>query len=121
VKEVICGRSVSAAALFVKGPAKDEFRGTIMFSSHVSEPVVDERGLPDTRPGNDCNDIDILVCPCTIQKSDILLPTKNIASSNSQPDYGQACGTGQQFARGAVGRFRTTRWSVVLFSAQICG
>ena len=31
----------------------------------------------------------------------------------------QACGTGQQFARGPAGRFRTTRWSVVLFSAQI--
>jgi hypothetical protein len=31
----------------------------------------------------------------------------------------EACGTGQQFARGPAGRFRTTRWSVVLFSVQI--
>jgi hypothetical protein len=28
-------------------------------------------------------------------------------------------GTGQQFARGLAGRFRTTRWSGVLLSAQI--
>jgi hypothetical protein len=31
----------------------------------------------------------------------------------------QACGTGQQFARGPAGRFRTTQWSVLLLSAQI--
>jgi hypothetical protein len=30
-----------------------------------------------------------------------------------------ACATGQQFARGRPGRFRTTRWSVVLLSARI--
>jgi hypothetical protein len=30
-----------------------------------------------------------------------------------------AYGTGQQFARGRADRFRTTRWSVVLLSAQI--
>jgi hypothetical protein len=42
--------------------------------------MVNERGLSDPSPGNNCNDVDILVCPCTIQKSDILLSTKNIAS-----------------------------------------
>ena len=31
----------------------------------------------------------------------------------------QACGTGQQFARGPAGRFRASRWSVVLLSAQV--
>src|SRR5262249_33657823 len=30
----------------------------------------------------------ILVCPGTIQKSDILLSTKNITSGNGQPGYG---------------------------------
>ena len=42
--------------------------------------MVDERGLPDPSPGNDCNDVDILVRPCKIQKSDILLSTKKIAA-----------------------------------------
>ena len=50
--------------------------------------MVDQRGLPDTRPGNDCNDIYILVCPCGIQESDILLSTKNIAACNGQSGYG---------------------------------
>ena len=49
--------------------------------------MVDERGLPDTGPGNDRNDIDILVCPCIIQEDDILLSTKNIASCNRQTGY----------------------------------
>src|SRR5262252_8517314 len=49
--------------------------------------MVNERGLPDPSPGNNCNDVDILVCPCTIQKSNILLSTKNIASCNRQPGY----------------------------------
>ena len=84
VKKFICRRSAPAAALSVEGPTKNEFRRTIMFSSHPSEPMVDERGLPDTSPGNDCNDIYMLVCPCIIQESDILLSTKNIASGNGQ-------------------------------------
>src|SRR5262245_23411897 len=49
--------------------------------------MVNERRLPDPSPGNNCNDVDILVCPCTIQKSNILLSTKNIASCNRQPGY----------------------------------
>src|SRR6202011_2840865 len=59
-----------------------------MFSSHPSQPMVNERGLPDTGPRNDCNDVDILVCPCAIQKSDIILSTKNITSGNRQSGYG---------------------------------
>ena len=50
--------------------------------------MVDERGLSDPSPGNDCNDIYILVCPCKIQESDILLSTKKIASGNGQSGYG---------------------------------
>jgi hypothetical protein len=50
-----------------------------MIGSHPSEPMVDERGFSDPGPGNDCNDVDILVCPCPIQKSDIFLSTKNFA------------------------------------------
>src|SRR5271157_2847597 len=88
VKKFICRRSVSATALSVKGPAKNQLRRTVFFSSHSSEPMVNERGLTDPGPGNDCNDVDILVCPSTIQKSDILLSTKNIASGNGQSGYG---------------------------------
>ena len=44
--------------------------------------MVDQRGLPDTTPGNDRNNIYLLICPCIIQESDILLSTKNIASCN---------------------------------------
>jgi hypothetical protein len=44
--------------------------------------MVDERRLPDSSPGNDGNDVDILLCPSTIQKSDILLATKKITSCN---------------------------------------
>src|SRR6516162_4394916 len=59
-----------------------------MISSHSSEPMVDQRGLPDTCPGNNRNDIHSLVCPRTIQKSNILLSTKQIASCNRQSGYG---------------------------------
>src|SRR5260370_32623977 len=82
IKKFICRRSVPTAALSVEGPTKNKLRGTIMFSSHPSEPMVNERGLPDTGPCNDRNDVDILVCPCTIQESDILFSAKNIASGN---------------------------------------
>jgi len=53
-----------------------------MFSSYPPQPMVDKRGLSDTGPGNDRNDVEILVCPCTIQKSEILLSTKDITSCN---------------------------------------
>src|SRR5215469_8057404 len=82
IKKFIRGRSVPTAALSVKGPAKDEFCGAIAFSSHPSEPMVNQRGLSDPGPSNDCNDVGILICPCTIQESDILLSAKNIASGN---------------------------------------
>jgi len=42
--------------------------------------MVDERRLTDPGPGNNCHDIYVLVCPCIIQKSDVLLSTKNFAS-----------------------------------------
>src|SRR5271165_365056 len=87
IKKLIGRRSVPTAALSVEGPAKNQFRRTIMVSSHSSEPVVNERRLSDPSPGNDCNDVDILVCPCTIQKSDILLSTEDVASCNRQPGY----------------------------------
>src|SRR5271165_794 len=80
IKKFICGRNLPTAALSIKGPAKNKLCRTIMVSSHSSKPMVNERGLSDPSPGNNCNDVDILVCPGTIQKSDILLPTKDIAS-----------------------------------------
>src|ERR1700730_11711703 len=88
VKKFICGRGTSTRSLPVERPTKNELRRAILFSSHSSEPVVDECRLPDSGPGNDCNDVDILVCPCTIQKSNILLSTKNITSCNGQSGYG---------------------------------
>jgi hypothetical protein len=33
--------------------------------------MVDERGFPDPSPGDDCDDVDILVYPCTVQKNDV--------------------------------------------------
>src|SRR3984893_5572646 len=72
IKKFICGRGIPTAALSVEGPSKNKLCRTIMVSSHRSEPVVNERGLTDPSTGDDCNDVDILVCPSTIQKSDIL-------------------------------------------------
>src|SRR5215831_9175067 len=88
VKKFICGRSTPTSTLPVEGPTKNKLCRTIMFSRHSSEPMVDERGLSDAGPGNDGNDVDILVCPCTVQKNDVFLSTKNIASGNGQSGYG---------------------------------
>src|SRR5215468_4532156 len=88
IKEFIGGRGAPTRTLSIEGPAKNQLRRTIAFSSHPSQPMVDERGLSDAGPGNDCNDIDVLVCPSTIQKSDILFSAKNIAPGNGQPGYG---------------------------------
>src|SRR5262249_54895508 len=87
VKKFICGRSAPTGALSVKRPAKNQLRRTIMLSSHPSQPMVDERGLSDPGPGNDCNDVDFLLGPRMIQKSDILLSTKNITSRNGQSGH----------------------------------
>src|ERR1700719_1260821 len=80
IKKFIRGQSVTTAPLSIEGPTKNKLCRTIMFNSHPSEPMVYERRLPDPSPGNDCNDVDIVVCPCTIQENDILLSAKNIAS-----------------------------------------
>src|ERR1700722_12038158 len=82
VQEFICGRSIPTAALPVERPTKNEFRRTIILSSHPPEPMIDQRGLPDTSPSHDCHDIYMSVCPCVNQKSDILLSSKNITSCN---------------------------------------
>src|SRR4029077_4823774 len=70
IKKFIRGQSVTTAALSVEGPDKNKLCRTIMVSRHPSEPMVDERRLPDTCPGNDCNDIYTLVYPCIIQEGD---------------------------------------------------
>src|SRR5215469_15958590 len=87
VKEFICGRSVPAGTLSVEGPAKNEFRRTILFSSHPPEPMVHERRLPDTGPGDYRDNVYAVICPRFIQESNILLSPKNIASRNGQPCY----------------------------------
>src|SRR6266436_1272829 len=82
VKKFISRRGAPTATLHIKGPAKNELRRTIMLGSHPPEPTVDERGFPHTSPGDDCNDVYMLVCPRFIQESDIFFSTKNIASCN---------------------------------------
>ena len=88
IKKFIGGRSASTGALPIERPAKHELRRTIMVSGHSPEPVINQARFSDSGPGNDCNDVYVLVSPCTIQKSDILLSTKNIASGNGQSGYG---------------------------------
>src|ERR1700693_1201041 len=80
VKKFICGRGLPAAALSVEGPTKNKLRRTVMLGTHPPEPMINQRGFPDTSPGNNRNDVDILVRPCGIQVSNVLLPTKDIAS-----------------------------------------
>ena len=78
-----------------------------MLHCHSPEPMVDQRGLSNPSPGNYRDDIYIFVCPCVIQESDILLSTKNIASSNRQSGYGNVLRVGScwQLASYQVGIF----------------
>src|SRR6478672_1779322 len=82
VKKFICGRSAPTAALSVERPTKNKLGRTIMLTSHPSEPMIDDCRFPDTGPGNDGYDIHLLISPRIIQKSDILLSPKNIASGH---------------------------------------
>src|ERR1700730_3475224 len=82
VKEFVCGRRAPIRALSIEGPAKNELGRTIMFSSHPSEPMVEECRLPNPCPGNNCDDIYLWICPGSVQEGDILLSPKNIFSSN---------------------------------------
>src|SRR5271169_173910 len=70
IDKFVCSRRTTTGSLPIEGPAKNELRRTIMFNSHLPEPMVDERGFTDTCPGNDRNDINILVCPGIIQESE---------------------------------------------------
>src|SRR6516164_11576713 len=70
IKKFIRGRSVPTRALSVEGPTKNKLCRTIMVGSHLSEPMVNERGLSDSGPGDDGNNIYILVCPRIIQEGD---------------------------------------------------
>src|ERR1700741_650821 len=92
IKKFIGRRCAAAGALSVKRPAKYELRRTIVFSSHSSEPMVDQRRFSDSAPGNNCNNIDLLVCPCIVQETDVLFATKNIASCDGQSGYGNLLG-----------------------------
>ena len=60
-QEIHRRRRCPPCSLSVEGPAEDKLRGTIIFSRHASEPMVDKRGLPDTGPGNNRCDIDMPV------------------------------------------------------------
>src|SRR6516165_10452197 len=70
IKKFIGRRSVAAGALSVERPAKDELRRTIVFRSHSSEPVVDQRRFPNSAPGN---------------KGDDVLPVRGVMSARSLP------------------------------------
>src|ERR1700751_4716720 len=87
VEKFVCRGRLPACALSVEGPAENELRRTIVFSSHSPEPTVDKGGLPDTSPSDDANDVDVLVRQRSIQDTDILLAAKNIASGNRQSGY----------------------------------
>src|SRR5271165_49560 len=87
VDKLICGRRAPTCALSVEGPAKNELRRTIIFSSHPPEPMVDQRRLAHTRPSHNSHNVDMRVCPGPIQESDILFSTKHIASCNGQSGY----------------------------------
>src|SRR6516164_6037916 len=82
IKKFIRGRSVAAGALSVERPAKYELRRTIVFRSHSSEPVVDQRRFPNSAPGNKGDNIDLLVCPGIVQETDVLFTTKDVTSCN---------------------------------------
>src|ERR1700756_1488512 len=87
VEKFVCRGRLPACALSVEGPAENELRRTIVFSSHSPEPTVDKGGLPDTSPSDDANDVHVLVRQRSIQEGDILLSPKNIASGNRQSGY----------------------------------
>src|SRR6516165_4853116 len=87
IKKFIRGRSVAAGALSVERPAKYELRRTV-FSSHSSQPMVNERRFSDSAPGSNCNNVDLLVCPGIVQESDVLFTTKKITSCDRQSAYG---------------------------------
>src|SRR6516164_5249960 len=88
IKKFIRGRSVAAGALSVERPAKYELRRTVVFSSHSSQPMVNERRFSDSAPGSNCNNVDLLVCPGIVQESDVLFTTKKITSCDRQSAYG---------------------------------
>src|SRR6516165_1106740 len=87
VKKFICGRRFPGGALSVERPAKNQLRRTIVFSCHPAKPMVDQRRLPNPSPGNDGNDVYMLIRPGIIEESDILLTTKQIRSGNGQSRY----------------------------------
>src|SRR5580704_18207171 len=87
VKKFIGRRSLASGALSVKRPAKYELRRTIVFSSHSPEPMVDQRRFSDSAPGNNGDNIDLLVCPCVVQESNIFLSTEDVAPCNGQSRY----------------------------------
>src|ERR1700730_943968 len=84
VQKFIRGQSLPTGALAVKGPAENELGRTVTFGRYPSEPMVDERGLPDPSPGHDGYNIYMWVCPGRIQESEVLSSTKHFASGNGQ-------------------------------------
>src|SRR5215831_21396650 len=87
IKKFIGRGSAAAGALSIERPAKYELRRTIVFSSHSSQPMVDQRRFSDSAPGGNCNNIDLLVCPGIVQESDVLFTTKKITSCDGQSGY----------------------------------
>ena len=63
IDEFIRGRKFSAVRLPIEGPAENEFRTTILFQSHLPEPMVDQRRFSDAGPGHNHHDIDVRTCP----------------------------------------------------------
>src|SRR5215467_407336 len=82
IKKFFRRRGVPAAALSIKGPAENQLCRTIMVARHSPEPMVNKRGLPHTGPGNNGNGIYLLVCPGSIQETNVLLSSKDAARRN---------------------------------------
>ena len=84
VKKFVCGRSVLRRCLVCRMTSQKR----ALLNDTFQQPFVGANDwlhmIDDTGPGNDRHDIYLRVCPGVIQKSDILLSTKQIASCNRQ-------------------------------------
>ena len=70
-KETHLWKKCPTADLPAEGPTKNQLRTTIMLRGHPIEPMVDERGFPDTGAGDYSNDIYVRVSHASFRKADI--------------------------------------------------
>src|SRR5215469_16020508 len=90
VQKFICRRSTPAGTLPVKGPAKNKLRRTILFSSHPSKPMVDQRRLSGTGPGNDSDYVHLWVRQGCIQECQVSFAPEKLFARHGQSGYRNA-------------------------------